>query len=293
MWQRFTERARKVVFYAQEEAQKFGEGYVSTEHLLLGLVRETDSAAARAIEQLGVSLDSIRTEVEKQLPRVDARPSRDMTLTPRAKRVIDLAYDESRNLNNNYIGTEHLLLGIIREGDGFAARVLFKLGIELEKARREIMAMQDRESGPDSGPRASRESPRRSHSLSEPNYNATAYFHIRQGRFVPEHLFLMLVSDEDGDAYRIARNVFGPHLNSVVSGIERSILTPGQAVPDPPAGEIMTRILAKAISLARQKHIDTVPLRFVLLALADEENSIVGGILQTNIEKLKKAVEDL
>ncbi len=143
MWQRFTERARKVVFYAQEEAQKFGEGYVSTEHLLLGLVRETDSVAARVLERLGVSLSRIRSEVEKQLPRGEARQSQDMTLTPRAKRVIDLAYDEARNLNNNYIGTEHLLLGLIREGDGLAGRVLSKLGVELERARREVMALQD------------------------------------------------------------------------------------------------------------------------------------------------------
>jgi ATP-dependent Clp protease ATP-binding subunit ClpC len=146
MWQRFTERARKVVFYAQEEAQKFGEGYVSTEHLLLGLVRESDSVAARVLEKLGVSLNRIRAEVEKQLPRGDARPSQDMTLTPRAKRVIDLAYDEARNLNNNYIGTEHLLLGLIREGDGLAGRVLAKLGVELERARREVMSLQDSES---------------------------------------------------------------------------------------------------------------------------------------------------
>jgi len=155
MWQRFTERARKVVFYAQEEAQKFGEGYVSTEHLLLGLVRESDSVAARVLEKLGVSLNRIRAEVEKQLPRGDARPSQDMTLTPRAKRVIDLAYDEARNLNNNYIGTEHLLLGLIREGDGLAGRVLAKLGVELERARREVMSLQDNETQTKSGGRSS------------------------------------------------------------------------------------------------------------------------------------------
>ena len=105
MWQRFTERARKVVFYAQEEAQKFGEGYVSTEHLLLGLVRESDSVAARVLDQLGISLAKIKREVEEQLPRGDHKSGQEMALTPRAKRVIDLAYDEARNLNNNYIGT--------------------------------------------------------------------------------------------------------------------------------------------------------------------------------------------
>src|SRR5512135_2777718 len=109
MWQRFTERARKVIFYAQEEAQRLGEGCVSTEHLLLGLVRETNSMAMRVLMGVGVDPARVREGVEKQLPQGDARPSQDMTLAPRAKRVIDLAYDEARNLNNNYIGTEHLL----------------------------------------------------------------------------------------------------------------------------------------------------------------------------------------
>lgn len=145
MWQRFTERARKVVFYAQEEAHKFGEGYVSTEHLLLGLVREQDSVASRVLDKLGVSLQRVRGEVERQLPRGEAKPAQEMTLTPRAKRVIDLAYDEARTLNNNYIGTEHLLLGLIREGDGLAGRVLAKLGVDIERARREVMALQDSE----------------------------------------------------------------------------------------------------------------------------------------------------
>ncbi len=147
MWQRFSERARKVVFFAQEEAQTFGDGYVSTEHLLLGLTREDDSLAARVIVALGSSNAVVRAEVAKQLPRGDQRPNMDMTLTPRAKRVIDLAYDEARNLNNNYIGTEHLLLGLIREGDGLAARVLIKCGINLEPARKMVIELQ--ESGPE------------------------------------------------------------------------------------------------------------------------------------------------
>ncbi len=145
MWQRFSENARKVVFYAQEEAQRFGEGYVSTEHLLLGLLREAEGVGCRVITNLGVSLAKVQKEVEKQLPRGDARPAKDMSLTPRGKRVIDLAYDEARNLNNNYIGTEHLLLGLIREEDGLAARVLGKLGVELDRARREVMRIQDKE----------------------------------------------------------------------------------------------------------------------------------------------------
>jgi len=145
MWQRFTERARKVVFFAQEEAGRLGENYVSTEHLLLGLVRESDSVAARILDRMGVSPARIRSEVERQVTRGDGRIGQDMQLTPRAKRVIDLAYDEARNLNNNYIGTEHLLLGLIREGEGMAARVLQRLGVDLERTRREVMNLQDGE----------------------------------------------------------------------------------------------------------------------------------------------------
>ncbi|MCE5315278.1 MAG: ATP-dependent Clp protease ATP-binding subunit [Armatimonadota bacterium] len=145
MWQRFTERARRVVFFAQEEAGRLGENYVSTEHLLLGLVRENDSVAARILDRMGVSLGRIRSDIERQVTRGDGRLGQDMQLTPRAKRVIDLAYDEARNLNNNYIGTEHLLLGLIREGEGMAARVLQRLGVDLERTRREVMNLQDGE----------------------------------------------------------------------------------------------------------------------------------------------------
>jgi len=143
MWQRFTERARKVVFYAQEEAGRLGENYVSTEHLLLGLVRENDSVAARILDRIGVSLGRIRSEIERQVARGDGRLGQDMQLTPRAKRVIDLAYDEARQLNNNYIGTEHLLLGLIREGEGLAGRVLSKLGVDLDRTRREVLHLQE------------------------------------------------------------------------------------------------------------------------------------------------------
>src|SRR4051794_32891225 len=145
MWQRFTERARRVVFFAQEEAARLGENYVGTEHLLLGLVRENDSVAARILDRLGVPLQRIRSDIERQVTRGHGNLGQDMQLTPRAKRVIDLAYEEARQLNNNYIGTEHLLLGLIREGDGLAARVLVKLSADLERTRREVYTMQEGE----------------------------------------------------------------------------------------------------------------------------------------------------
>jgi ATP-dependent Clp protease ATP-binding subunit ClpC len=145
MWQRFTERARRVVFFAQEEAGRLGENYVSTEHLLLGLVRETDSVAARILESIGISTGRIRSEIERQVTKGEGRLGQDMQLTPRAKRVIDLAYDEARQLNNNYIGTEHLLLGLIREGEGLAGRVLSRLGVDLERTRAEVRRLHDQE----------------------------------------------------------------------------------------------------------------------------------------------------
>jgi ornithine carbamoyltransferase len=143
MWQRFTERARRVVFFAQEEAGRLGENYILTEHLLLALLRENDSVAARILDRMDVSLGHIRNEIERQVKRGDGRLGQEMQLTPRAKRVIDLAYDEARQLNVNYIGTEHLLLGLIREGEGLAGRVLMKLGVELEKVRREVITLTD------------------------------------------------------------------------------------------------------------------------------------------------------
>ncbi|OYT74986.1 MAG: ATP-dependent Clp protease ATP-binding subunit ClpC [Armatimonadetes bacterium JP3_11] len=180
MWQRFTERARKVIFYAQEEAQRLGESQVSTEHLLLGLVRESDSVAARILDRMGVSLQRIRNEIERYATRSEARLGAEMQLSPRAKRVIDLAYDEARQLNNNYIGTEHLLLGLIREGEGLAARVLHKLGVDLERARREVMNLQEHE-----GQTASSSRPQRSRTPTLDEFGRDLTEMARQGKLDP------------------------------------------------------------------------------------------------------------
>jgi ornithine carbamoyltransferase len=143
MWQRFTERARRIVFYAQEEAGRLAENYVSTEHILLGILRENDSVAARVLDRMNMSMDVIRDRLEKQVTHGDGRLGQDMQLTPRAKRVIDLAYEEARELNNNYIGSEHMLLGLIKERDGLAGRVLIACGLTLEDMRKVVVEMQD------------------------------------------------------------------------------------------------------------------------------------------------------
>ena len=134
---KFTERARRVLTLAQEEAQRFNHNYIGTEHLLLGLVREGDGVAAKVLANLGVELNKVRSAVEFIIGRGDRTVLGEIGLTPRAKKVIELAVDEARRLNHNYIGTEHLLLGLVREGEGIAAGVLESLGVNLERVRAE------------------------------------------------------------------------------------------------------------------------------------------------------------
>ncbi len=144
---KFTERARKVLQLAQEEAQRFNHNYIGTEHILLGLVREGDGVAARVLNNLGIELHKVRSAVEFIIGRGDRMVMGEIGLTPRAKRVIELAVDEARRLNHHYIGTEHLLLGLVREGEGIAAGVLESLGVSLEKVRAQVIEVLKNSSG--------------------------------------------------------------------------------------------------------------------------------------------------
>ena len=136
-FEKFSEKARRVLSLAQEEAQRFNHTYIGTEHILLGLVRETDGVAAKVLNNLGVELSKVRSAVEFIIGRGERTPSGEIGLTPRAKKVIELAVDEARRLNHNYIGTEHLLIGLMREGEGVPAGVLESLGVTLDKIRAE------------------------------------------------------------------------------------------------------------------------------------------------------------
>ncbi|MFO7272719.1 MAG: ATP-dependent Clp protease ATP-binding subunit [Sphaerobacter thermophilus] len=144
---KFTERARKVLTLAQEEAHRFNHNYIGTEHLLLGLVREGDGVAARVLSNMGVQLPKVRSAVEFIIGRGDSMIVGEIGLTPRAKKVIELAVDEARRLNHHYIGTEHLLLGLVREGEGIAAGVLESLGVNLEKVRQQVLQVVSQSSG--------------------------------------------------------------------------------------------------------------------------------------------------
>jgi len=145
---KFTERARKVLSLAQEEAQRFQHNYIGTEHLLLGLVREGEGVAAKVLSNLGVELNKVRSAVEFIIGRGDRIVLGEIGLTPRAKKVIELAVDEARRLNHHYIGTEHLLLGLVREGEGIAAGVLESLGVNLEKVRTQTIQVLSQSGAP-------------------------------------------------------------------------------------------------------------------------------------------------
>ena len=147
MFERFTERARKVVYLAQQEAARLGHNVVGTEHLLLGLVAEGEGVAAKALESLDIGLERIRMEVEKIIGSSETNPFGEIPFTPRAKRVLELAVDEGRQMSHNYVGTEHILLGLIREGEGVAAQVLKNLGADLEKVRKEVIGLLGGSSG--------------------------------------------------------------------------------------------------------------------------------------------------
>ncbi len=142
MFERFTDRARKVMALANQEAQRFNHDYIGTEHILLGLVKEGSGVGASVLKNLGVDLRGVRREVEQLTKRgPELVTMGNIPQTPRAKHVIEYALEESRDLNHNYVGTEHLLLGLLREQDGVAAQVLANLGVRLEVARREVLQL--------------------------------------------------------------------------------------------------------------------------------------------------------
>ncbi|WP_314038181.1 ATP-dependent Clp protease ATP-binding subunit [Dietzia sp. CH92] len=141
MFERFTDRARRVVVLAQEEARMLNHNYIGTEHILLGLIHEGEGVAAKALESLGISLEAVRSQVEEIIGQGQQAPSGHIPFTPRAKKVLELSLREALQLGHNYIGTEHILLGLIREGEGVAAQVLVKLGADLTRVRQQVIQL--------------------------------------------------------------------------------------------------------------------------------------------------------
>ena len=141
MFERFTDRARRVVVLAQEEARMLNHNYIGTEHILLGLIHEGEGVAAKALESMGISLEGVRAQVEEIIGQGQQAPSGHIPFTPRAKKVLELSLREALQLGHNYIGTEHILLGLIREGEGVAAQVLVKLGADLNRVRQQVIQL--------------------------------------------------------------------------------------------------------------------------------------------------------
>ena len=141
MFERFTDRARRVVVLAQEESRILNHNYIGTEHILLGLIHEGEGVAASALEALGISLSAVRSQVEDIIGRGQTQPTGHIPFTPRAKKVLELSLREALQLGHNHIGTEHILLGLIREGEGVAAQVLQKLGADLNRVRQKVIEL--------------------------------------------------------------------------------------------------------------------------------------------------------
>ena len=174
MFERFTDRARRVVVLAQEEARMLNHNYIGTEHILLGLIHEGEGVAAKALESLGISLEGVRSQVEEIIGQGQQAPSGHIPFTPRAKKVLELSLREALQLGHNYIGTEHILLGLIREGEGVAAQVLIKLGADLNRVRQQVLQLLSGYQGKEPAGTASEGTPSTSLVLDQFGRNLTA-----------------------------------------------------------------------------------------------------------------------
>jgi len=155
MFEKFTDKARRVIVLAQEEARMLDHDYIGTEHILLGLLHEGEGAAGKALESLGVSLQPARDQVVKMIGRGKKPPSGHIPFTPRAKTVMEMSLREALQLSDNFIGTQHILLGLLREGEGVAVQALVAMGVDLRQVRRQVIQLADQQSGSGDVPVAS------------------------------------------------------------------------------------------------------------------------------------------
>lgn len=293
MWQRFTERARRVVFFAQTEAQQRGESIVSTEHLLLGLLHEQDSVACHLLDTLGVVRADLRADLEQKLPpRTPPRSDTELGLSVRAKRVIDRAYDEALQLSGTYIGSEHLLLGILSEGEGLAGRILEAHGAPLEAVRAVVRQLQ-----------AEPEIPGWAH-LTERGRRVLGYAQeeakqLGQSAIATEHLLLALTREKDTVAAGLLAQV-GISLQEVRRLLERH-LARGSAEPDgddPKLSHTSRRVLTLAFDESQKLKSRFVGTEHLLLGLLREGSGLashtldrLGVRLESLRQELKKAAE--
>ncbi|CCF84664.1 Clp protease N-terminal domain-containing protein [Nitrolancea hollandica] len=280
-FQKFTDRALRVLTLAREEAQRFNHNYIGTEHLLLGLVREEGGVAARVLRNMGVDLVKARTAVEFIIGRGDSMIVDEMRLTPRAKRVIELADREAQKLHHHFIGTEHLLLGILTEGQGIAAGVLASLGVPLAEVRQQILSVIGQTYVPEDS-----ETPDKFQKFTERAREVLRYAQEEAQRLNhtyigPEHLLLGLVREGDGVAARVLSNM-GVDLRKVRAAVA-SIIGPrdSAAVHELGLTPRAKQVIELAVDEARRLNHRYIGTEHLLLGLLAEGQSVAVGVLES------------
>jgi ATP-dependent Clp protease ATP-binding subunit ClpA len=299
---RFNDRAKRVLALAQDEAIRFNHNYIGTEHLLLGLVREGEGAAARVLDSLGVELSKVRSAVEFTIGRGDSTTSpSEITLSPRTKKVIEFAIDEARKLGHSHVGTEHLLLGLVREGGHVGSKVLESLGVTLERVRDQVIAVLAQPHGYASGPRPDpRDLPsaapfdlldrpaKRVLGLAEEEARL-----MRHNWIGTEHMLIALLRS-DGVAQR-ALQALGVTLDQARAGVFKAVPPRETDVTEITVTPRVRTLLGKAITLAAPSADLVKPQHLLLALVADPEG--IGSQILTQLgatqPKVREAVDKL
>ena len=296
MWQRFSEKARKVVFYAQEYAQSYGHGNVSAEHLLLGLLREDDSTACKALAEAGLSRGALRTEVEARMVKRKANPNADMKLTSQAKRVIDRAYDSARSLNNNFIGTEHLLLALVREGRGIQGLVFKRLEVSFAMVETAVIAIQAREGAKVvPGPRSTDMKGHTTRAQSILSYAREAARAIGEGHISTEHFLLAGIRDPETSA-AIILDRLGVTPEALRAEIDRRTATYRGHTWNAHQLPRAHRVLELAKEEAKVDDAELIGTSHYLLALIREGHGVAAkalrrlGVAEANVREARDAL---
>jgi ATP-dependent Clp protease ATP-binding subunit ClpA len=299
---RFNDRAKRVLALAQDEAIRFNHNYIGTEHLLLGLVREGEGVAARALDSLGVELSKLRGAVEFTIGRGDATSSpREIALAPPMKKAVELAIDEARKLGHSHVGTEHLLLGIVRQSESTAARVLAGLGVELERVRQQVIAtLGQQHPGTAMGPRSGNtvvhtgpfdlldDAAKRILGLAEEEARQ-----MRHNWIGTEHLMIALLRS-DSVAQRALQEL-GVKLDEARAGVFKAVPPRETDVTEVTVTPRVRTLLGKAITLAAPSA-DLVKPQHLLLALVADPDGIGSQVLaQLGVtpEKLRVTIDRL
>jgi ATP-dependent Clp protease ATP-binding subunit ClpA len=298
---RFNDRAKRVLALAQDEAIRFNHNYIGPEHLVLGLVREGEGVAARALDSLGIELGKVRSAVEFIVGRGDATTSpSEITLAPRTKRIIELAIDEARKLGHSHVGTEHLLLGIVREGESVASGILESLGVSLEKVRHQVIATIGQ--GPTEGGRASgtvgapvvaaSQSIDFADRLDSTGRKALGRAFWEAGRanaarIEPHHVLLGLLWQRDAWT-RSVLGQLGVNHDTLFTRIDE--LAPPSTGPRPAGFEeqaALRDLLARACELAAERNSYTIRAGDLLLAIAYADGPAINALASFGVTTLK------